>query len=155
MPVCSSQISNNASLFFPNKHKCKFGTLSKCSIYKLWRRGQVSTFNHKLNRQHIRSFGHTVHCPKNNLNLRIKTYRLSRLEKTQQYISGFWARCTSIYTYITYVHWSMANTARFLCGDFDYFWDSVVIKKEKQLPNKWQWHLTFIRQIKSIYTHVI
>ena len=31
------------------------------------------------------------HCPKNNLNLRIKTYSLSRLKQKQRYKSGFCA----------------------------------------------------------------
>ena len=70
-----------------------------------------------------------VHCPKNNLNLRITTEPKARLEWMQQYVRLF---CLHVHisgseTRHIQLHLPPMWQAWFLCGDPNLFWDSVKV----------------------------
>ena len=71
-----------------------------------------------LNARH-RQFVSSVHCPKNNLNLRQKKTSLFQIERMQQSMSGICARHLPS-------HLIPPRQTQVLCKLSVYFWDSVV-----------------------------
>ena len=89
-----------------------------CKIKIVW--GTVSRQGKDAKRNHegIQDF-FLIHCPKNNLNLRIKPSLLSW--ERNSLCPAFANQCYQIYTVAS----APTVTGLVLCGYSDYFWDSV------------------------------